>query len=208
MLRLAAVVTVVSGVCSAQAAAQDVRITPDIAQRSIVFNGQTLLIDRIQDTENQLRGEFTKTSRPCPPFCITPMQVAPGVQTVGELELLDFLEADVEGGTGLLLDTRVPEWFAKGSIPGAVNVPFTTLDPENPYRNDILRALGGRFSDGAWNFSNARNLLLFCNGPWCEQSPRAIRHLLAVGYPAEKLFYYRGGIQVWQSLGLTMAGAP
>jgi hypothetical protein len=24
-----------------------------------------------------------------------------------------------------------------------------------------------------------------------------------MGYPAEKLYYYRGGMQMWQSLGLT-----
>jgi rhodanese-related sulfurtransferase len=45
--------------------------------------------------------------------------------------------------------------------------------------------------------------LLWCNGPWCGQSPRAIRALISLGYPAEKLYYYRGGMQMWQSLGLT-----
>lgn len=208
MLRLAAAFSVVTSVFAAQAGAQDVRITEEIAQRSLVISGKPILIDRIQDTSNRLTGEFTKTSRPCPPFCITPMEIAPGVKTVGELELLDFLDSEVSGGTGLLLDTRVPEWFAKGSIPGAVNVPFSTLDPTNRYRNDILRALGGEESGGRWDFSKARTLLLYCNGPWCDQTPRAIRNLLSAGYPPEKLMYYRGGIQVWQSLGLTMAGTP
>jgi len=46
--------------------------------------------------------------------------------------------------------------------------------------------------------------MLWCNGPWCGQSPHAIRGLLDLGYPAEKLYYYRGGMQAWQSLGLTV----
>ncbi len=54
-----------------------------------------------------------------------------------------------------------------------------------------------------WDFSEARQLLLWCNGPWCGQSPRAIRALISLGYPAEKLYYYRGGMQMWQSLGLS-----
>ena len=205
MLRLAAAFSVVSVVICSTAAAQDVRITATDAERSIVINGTRVAIGRIQDTNHRLSGEYTKTSRPCPPFCITPMVVAPGVETVGELELMDFLESHVATGRGLLLDTRVPEWFAKGSVPGAINLPFNTLDPQNPYRDDILRALGGVDGGSGWNFASARDLLLFCNGPWCDQTPRAIRNLLDAGYPPEKLLYYRGGMQVWQQLGLTVA---
>ena len=60
-----------------------------------------------------------------------------------------------------------------------------------------------RMGPGA-NFSAALDLALFCNGPWCYQSPRAIRNLLDVGYPADKLRYYRGGMQDWLILGLTV----
>ncbi|MGD8572392.1 MAG: rhodanese-like domain-containing protein, partial [Gammaproteobacteria bacterium] len=41
-------------------------------------------------------------------------------------------------------------------------------------------------------------------GMWCGQSPRAIKGLLKLGYPAEKISYYRGGMQSWQMLGLTV----
>ena len=102
--------------------AQDVRITPDVAARTITLNGATIVIDRIQDSENRLEGEFTRTSRACPPFCITPMTIAPGVATIGELEVMDFLEKQAASGAGLLLDSRLPEFFANGSIPGAVNL--------------------------------------------------------------------------------------
>ncbi|WP_137702555.1 rhodanese-like domain-containing protein [Marimonas lutisalis] len=186
------------------AGAQEVRITPDTPARTIMLNGETLVIERIQDTTHRLNSEFTKTSRPCPPFCILPISAAPGVATVGEIEVMDFLEDTVAQGKGLLIDSRVPEWFAKGTIPGAVNVPFSTLEPTNPYRDEILKALGARQNGTGWDFSNALDLMMFCNGPWCDQSPRAIRNLTDAGYPAEKIRYYRGGMQLWMLLGLTV----
>lgn len=203
-LRLRAwVVICVTALTATDAATQEVRLTAEHALREFVLNGEMITIARNQDTQARLEGEFTKTSRPCPPFCIAPMSAAPGVVTLGELEVVAFLENRVAHGAGLLLDSRVPEWFAKGTIPGAINLPFNTLSPDNPYRDEILRALGGQQTGTGWDFSAALELAMFCNGPWCEQSPTAIKHLIAAGYPAEKLSYYRGGMQTWLMLGLS-----
>lgn len=186
------------------ALAQEVRITPDTRSYTIEINDRQITIARTQDPNATLAPEFAKTSRPCPPFCIHPMTIADGVQTVGELEVIDFLETEVASGTGLLVDSRVEEWFQKGTIPGAVNVPFSTLDATNPYRDQIFAALGAVETGAGWDFTQATALTLFCNGPWCDQSPRAIRNLIAAGYPADKLKYYRGGMQLWLMLGLTV----
>ena len=50
--------------------------------------------------------------------------------------------------------------------------------------------------------------MLFCNGIWSDQSLRGLQALRAAGYPAEKLRYYRGGMQDWQILGLTVVVPP
>lgn len=185
--------------------AKDVRITQDMEVAEIAINGTTIVIERIEDLDNRLENDFAKTSRKCPPFCIHPMKAADGVETVGELELIEFLREDVAGGNGLLVDARIPAWYEKGAIPGAVNIPFTLLSADdNPYLEDILAALGGVNNGGTWDFAGAKTLMLYCNGPWCDQSPRAINGLIEAGYPAEKLFYYRGGMQNWQLLGLTV----
>jgi rhodanese-related sulfurtransferase len=86
-----------------------------------------------------------------------------------------------------------------------VNIPFTLLlRGDNAYLGRILSILGAKKkNDGSWDFSNARELLLFCNGPWCDQSSRAIKGLRNAGFPADRLYYYRGGMQSWLSLGLT-----
>lgn len=204
MLRAAVLAIAVLCAGVLPSASQEVRLTEDMASVSVTVHGQTHVIARNQDQSAVISPDFAKTSRACPPFCIHPMEAAPGVTTMGELEVIDFLKTAVSDGSGVLMDSRLPEWFIKGTIPGAINVPFATLSPENPYRDDILIALGAVLrSDGSFDYSNALRIGLFCNGPWCDQSPRAIRYLIEAGYPADKLLYYRGGMQNWLMLGLT-----
>jgi 3-mercaptopyruvate sulfurtransferase SseA len=49
---------------------------------------------------------------------VQPIQLAPGVRTVGELELIEQL-----GAGAALVDTRLPHFHRAGTIPGAVNLP-------------------------------------------------------------------------------------
>ena len=69
---------------------------------------------------------------------------------------------------------------------------------------DTLIRFGAEKEDEVWDFFDAKTLVLWCNGPWCGQSPAAIRGLIQIGYPAEKLLYYRGGLQSWLMLGFNI----
>lgn len=184
-------------------AAQDVALSASQADVSIELNGQQITISRTQDTDAVLSGEFAKTSRPCPAFCIQPVIPAAGVTPAGELEVIEFLQKNMANNTGLLIDARLPDWFNKGAIPGAVNVPFATLSAENPYQADILRALGAAPTDDGFDFSNALNLMIYGNGPWDAQGTRAVQALIAAGYPPALIQNYRGGLEDWLHLGLT-----
>lgn len=214
---------------SGSASALDVNITQDMSYIAVDHNGGTVRIERVQDQSNQLTGGFAKTSRKCPPFCIQPMIVAPGVTTFGELEVIQFITDYVKTNKGLLIDARTPSWHAKGTIPGSVNIPFTIFASsindkkliQTMKKLGVKRRgkgeVGGYFTDlkdilgiekkpnRFWDFSTAKKLLLWCNGMWCGQSPRAIQGLLKLGYPAEKLHYYRDGMQGWKILGLTVS---
>lgn len=181
-----------------------VGITSEMPYTDVMHAGTEVRLQRIQDTNHRLIDDFTQTSRACPPFCIQPLKVASGVETYGELELIDFLLNDVKQGNGLLIDARMPKWFQAETIPGALNIPFVIIKVANPSMDKIIQALGAGMDDsGKLDYSTVKNLLLFCNGPWCSQSPKAIKNLIQYGYPAEKLKYYRGGMQLWKSLGLT-----
>lgn len=135
-------------------------------------------------------------------------RLAPGVKTIAELEVLFFLEKIRDGDASMMvIDSRTPTWVAKGVIPGSVNIPWDTLDigkAEPAAVKEILEnQLGAKRQDDFWNFDNAKTLVLFCNGPWCGQSSTTIKDLLGIGYPAHKILWYRGGMQDWESLGLT-----
>ncbi len=189
-----------------EAADVKVAISAGMGSVELMHNGQPVTVMRNQDTNNTVNPAFAKTSRPCPPFCIQPFNLAPGVETVAELEVLDYAKRMSDGDDSIMLvDSRTPDWVAKGTIPGAVNVPFTKLfegkgaDPVTIAES--LEMFGAVEADGNWNYDNAKTLVLFCNGMWCGQSPHSIRSLLKYGYPASKIKWYRGGMQNWEILG-------
>ncbi|MRJ01913.1 MAG: rhodanese-like domain-containing protein [Epsilonproteobacteria bacterium] len=179
-----------------------VKITENLPYVDVEVNGKIVRIQRIQDTEHKLRNSYIRTSRPAPPFYVQEFKPVKGIDTVGELELLNFLKDKVNLDKGLLVDARMPKWYRQGTIPGAVNIPFSLLY-EKRYADKILSQLGVKIKDGKRDFSNATELMIFDNGPWCQQAVREIKNLVELGYPKEKIHYYRGGMQYWQILGLT-----
>ncbi|MDH5649336.1 MAG: rhodanese-like domain-containing protein, partial [Gammaproteobacteria bacterium] len=122
----------------------EVRITKEMPYVDVMHEGRVVRIERIQDEENVLTGGFAKTSRKCPPFCVNPIETAPGVKTVGEIEILQFLQTHVKNNTGLLIDARTSEWFEKGTIPGSVNIPFFVFgkDESDVELQEVLTRLG------------------------------------------------------------------
>ncbi|MDF0603800.1 rhodanese-like domain-containing protein [Psychromarinibacter sp. C21-152] len=177
------------------AVADEVNITPDMASVTVETPSGPKEISRIQDTDHVIEGDFARTSRPCPNFCIQPVSPAEGVATIGELEMLEALQ-DPEV---TVIDSRVrPDWQT-GTIPGAISMPYTEMA-------DRLHELGCEPDFEGFICEEVGEIVLFCNGPWCGQSPAAIRRIIEAGYPAEKISYYRWGMQGWRMLGLTVAG--
>ncbi len=189
--------------------ALDVQITPEIGSVDVIHNGKKLTIMRNQDTSNTIKADYAKTSRKCPPFCIRPIEISPGVQTLGELEVIHYLKMKSDGDDSILvIDSRTPDWVAKGTIPGSINIPWTKLSVSagaDPFSiaEIMTQQFGVIEQEGLWDFSKAKTLVLFCNGMWCGQSPRNIKSLVKFGYPAEKIKWYRGGMQNWETLGLS-----
>ncbi len=180
-----------------------VNITKDIPYVDVDVWGVPIRIMRIQDTNHKLRNSYIRTSRPTPPFYIQRFQPIPGIETYGELETIKFIRDKLNNDEGLLIDARMPQWYRQGTIPGAMNVPFTML-AQKRYVDKVLSLFGAQKKNGKWDFSNALTILFFDNGPWCQQAVTAMKHLVALGYPKNKIKYYRGGMQYWQIVGLTV----
>ena len=198
-----------SATAADNAPALAVGITPTVQSVEVLHQGKKVVIRRNQNPKNQVSEIFAKTSRKCPPFCIQPISLAPGIGTIGEVELLDYLKRLSKGdSTILVIDSRTKSWVENGSIPGAINIPWTQLTAleavgDASIRKVMQQHFNVRFIDKQFDYSKAKTLVLFCNGMWCGQSSRNIGNLVRLGYPVEKLKWYRGGMQDWPILGLT-----
>jgi rhodanese-related sulfurtransferase len=192
-------------------AADDVliRITRDLPFLDVMHDGKMVTIMRNQDEKHTVNPMYARTSRECPPFCIQPAKLAPGVETIGEVEMLNYLARMSAGNKSILvIDSRTPDWVKKGTIPGSVNIPWTKLSLDQGANPDSIRRImedrfGAKYQEGLWDYTNAKTLVMFCNGIWCSQSPNNIMNLLKYGYPPHKIKWYRGGMQDWEILGLT-----
>lgn len=186
---------------------QTVNITSSIPFVEVIHKGKKVRIERIADQGNLVEPDFAQTSRPCPPYCIQPMSIAMGVETIGELEILNYLKRLGQDDSILVIDSREPEWLTSGMIPGAISIPWDKLYHKTASEEAIAEILQFQFNvtltGKLWNFETARTLVFYCNGSWCGQSPTNIRALLSIGYPANRLKWYRGGMQSWKLFGLT-----
>lgn len=138
---------------------------------------------------------------------LLPMHLDEGLETYGELEVLLTLKEMQKDPNIILVDSRMKKWFTYRTIPGAVNMPFEYFKKRKNYEFEFdyaMKYLGAVLDkDGNYDFDHAKTMVIFCNGPWCSQSPDMIFALLKIGYPPEKLKWYRGGMQDWLSAGLT-----
>jgi rhodanese-related sulfurtransferase len=113
---------------------------------------------------------------------INPIELAPGVRTVGELEVISHLKSGLP-----LIDTRLKHFYDASTIPGARNVPHSEIETRINGLEPTLHTV------------------FFCNGPQCGATPDAIRTLLKSAFPHESILYYRGGMHDWVTLGLPIA---
>ncbi|MGB2130568.1 MAG: rhodanese-like domain-containing protein [Marinobacterium sp.] len=182
----------------------DVMIAPGLASFTVTHDGKPVEIYRIQDEKHSIHPLYATTARGMPqamhPFAPHP------VETLGEREFVEYMMRAEKDQQVMIVDTRTIGWHVRLTIPGAKSYPYTMMD-DAADRDWALDDFGVTKTDkGEYDFSGARTLAMFCNGYWCGQTPAMIRKLLEIGYPAEKLKYYRGGMQAWTSLGLTVVG--
>ncbi len=123
---------------------------------------------------------------------LQPLVPAEGINPVTEIEVLQALnDKDF-----VVVDMREVDWHIEATIPGSVNIPYTEIAQR-------LDELGCSKTGDKLDCAKAKKILGFCNGPVCPQSPTAMKAMVREGFPADKIYYYRGGMLAWDALGLT-----
>lgn len=89
-------------------------------------------------------------------------------------------------GSPLVLDSRPRAQFAAGHIPGAHNLDA----PASEAVAAVEKLAGG---------DRTKALILYCNGPFCQQSRQLAAQLAAAGFANARR--YQLGIPVWRALG-------
>lgn len=201
--KFAAAIAVGAGIATSLVAQSD----DELINAAFTVGGVEKSFVQSQTLNTAVIENFHKPTENCGPLCIAPDTVAAGIQTVSERDVIAFVASAVSAGNGLLIDSREADQRATGYISASVNVPTSLVQPDNPYISDIMLALGARSFEGTLNFADAMPLIVFDDGPTTLDAPAFITQLLAQGYPAEKISYYRGGMLVWTALGLNIEDA-
>ncbi|MFZ2309130.1 MAG: rhodanese-like domain-containing protein [Rhodoferax sp.] len=124
---------------------------------------------------------------------LQPLVPVPGVRPVTEIEVLHALNDPHT----MVIDMREEDDPLDSTIPNTYHIPFNEVE-------DRLDELGcTRVARGPWDCSQASQVVAFCYGPFCVQSPIGIASMVRAGFPASKIAYYRGGMMDWETMGLT-----
>lgn len=118
----------------------------------------------------------------------------PGANSVSPADAKALFQANLPalkaGGASaamanLFIDTRSAELYAKGHIPGAVNLP--TVD--NSFTKEALLAAAG---------GNSKPIVIYCNGEYCPNSFKACQLAQSWGYKGQIHYFWTGmGANGW-----------
>ncbi len=104
---------------------------------------------------------------------------------------IDMAELEFNSRSAIFVDTREPEEFECGTIPGSINIPFDSL-PDGDLEKYFDSALGGIAKDSP--------VITLCSGDECDLSLHMARNLQAFGYTNVSIFF--GGAREWENSGL------
>jgi len=109
---------------------------------------------------------------------------------------LGMTSADLYGawqqGVVVLVDARLPDQFAAGHIPGAVNLPLEEFD-------DVYPSIAPRIDPAL--LSEQLVLVVYCDGGDCHASHNVASLLLELGYNEDYVIVYERGYESWIRAG-------
>ncbi|MEP4190370.1 MAG: sulfurtransferase, partial [Sneathiella sp.] len=150
------------GICAFSIGAQaESLIKPGVTEFSVTLNGETCKISRNQTKGNVIHKLYQTTERGRP----QPISLAPGIETLGELEFIEYMQKAQTDPSILIVDTRTEGWHRNLRIPCTINVPYTQLNDD---RFVALSTVIDEFGveekeDESLDFSKAKTIVGYCN---------------------------------------------
>jgi rhodanese-related sulfurtransferase len=131
-----------------------------------------------------MKVRFSVPSRNAPAGRIRPMR------NVSAEELLRRIQ---EGDSLVVVDALPPMAYAHSHLPGAINLPPSSIDPDI-----VARRIPDRLAE----------IVVYCANPDCEDSLATAQRLQRLGYT--NVSHYAGGKNEWRDAGfpLERAGKP
>jgi rhodanese-related sulfurtransferase len=81
----------------------------------------------------------------------------------------------------IVLDARTPEAYAKGHVPGAINLPYRTID-----------------TSSTASLPRDKVIVTYCDGVFCNASTKAAAKLTALGFKVKEML---DGMNGWKKEG-------
>ncbi len=154
-------------------------------------NGRLVVIDAGRHS-----ALMSATATTAPSSRITTIPAAAPAVAIAHLAALLAVETDCSDvhdalargvSDVVVLDVRGPEAFAAGHLPGAVHLPYKSIDA------DAL---------AAW--PEGTTFVTYCAGPHCNAADQAGLRVAQAGRPVKKML---GGISGWLDEGFALEGA-
>jgi rhodanese-related sulfurtransferase len=148
---------------------------------SAVIGGFLNLIraDRIPWISTPASLMFVDPGNPTPPDSLKNMPVfrPRGI-------LIDGLQ-EIMGREGVIIDSRLPEYYQEGHIVGAINIPFEEIDHYVTKFSEIPQDTMA---------------VLYCDGVGCDLAYDLAIYMITVGY--SNVYVYDGGWEEWSAAAL------
>ncbi|HEX4647425.1 MAG TPA: rhodanese-like domain-containing protein [Steroidobacteraceae bacterium] len=103
-----------------------------------------------------------------------------------ETDCSDVHDALAHGADFVLIDVRSPEAFARGRVPGAINIPHAKI-------------IGSRMAQ----YPSRTLFVVYCAGPHCNGAQRGAIRLARLGLPVKLMI---GGMTGWLDEGFALEG--
>ena len=118
----------------------------------------------------------------------------PETLTSVETVTVDWVKANLD--SSFLVDTRKKAVYAKGHIPGAINIPYKIKSPLTADAD--LSA--DRFDIDKLPQDKAAKIIVYCHAEYCWNSYKASRKMSDAGY--SQIYRFRDGYPAWEGAGL------